>query len=56
MWIPDKEYDAMSTTLATVYLTDGNDKQVLQFTEKAIRRSKDAMAMVGWRFGGLADG
>ncbi len=56
MWIPDKEYDAMSTTLATVYLTDGNDKQVLQFTEKAIRRSKDAMAMwvgglAAWRMG-----
>ena len=56
MWIPDREYDAMSATLATVYLTDGNDKQVLQFTEKAIRRSKDATAMwvgglAAWRMG-----
>lgn len=51
LWIPDREYDAMSATLATSYLIDGQDKLALQYTEKAIRRSKDATAL--W-VGGLA--
>lgn len=50
-WIPDREYDAMSGTLATVYLIDGQDKLVLQQTARAARRSKDATAL--W-VGGLA--
>lgn len=51
LWILDREYDAMSATLATSYLIDGQDKLALQYTEKAIRRSKDATAL--W-VGGLA--
>lgn len=50
-WIPNREYDAMSGTLATVYLIDNQDKLALQYVAKAVRRSQDAMAM--W-VGGLA--
>ena len=39
LWIPDREYDAMSATLATSYLIDGQDKLALQYTEKADRKS-----------------
>ncbi len=51
MWIPDREHDAMSATLATVYLLDNQNKLALEYTAKPIRRSSDAMAL--W-IGGLA--
>ena len=51
MIIPDKEYDAMSVTLATVYFLDGQDKLAWQWVQKAIRRSRNAM---GYWIGGLA--
>jgi len=59
LWIPDREHDAMSATLATLYLTDGQDKLALQFAEKPVRRSGNAMAMwvgglASWRLGNYA--
>lgn len=51
MIIPNREYDAMSATLATVYFLDNEDALALKWVEKAARRSQDATAY--W-FGGLA--
>ena len=51
MTIPDKEYDAMSVTLAMIYLFDNEDKLAWQWTQKAANRSHDSLAY--W-FGGLA--
>ena len=49
--IPDKEYDAMSVTLATVYLLDNQNRLAWQWVQKATRRSDLAM---GYWIGGLA--
>ena len=56
MAIPNREYDAMSATLATVYLLDNQDKLALQWVKKASRRSNDATAqwiggLAAWRLG-----
>jgi len=51
MTIPDKEYDAMSVTLATVYLLDNYNKLAWQWVQKATKRSEDSM---GYWVGGLA--
>lgn len=51
MTIPDREYDAMSVTLATVYLLDNENRLAWQWVQKATRRSNDAM---GYWIGGLA--
>lgn len=56
MTIPDREYDAMSATLATVYFLDNEDKLALGWVEKAVRRSNDASAawiggLAAWRLG-----
>ena len=51
MTIPNKEYDAMSVTLATVYLLDNENKLAWQWVQKAASRSQDSMAY--W-IGGLA--
>lgn len=56
MAVPNREYDAMSATLATVYLLDNQDKLALQWTKKASRRSNDATAqwiggLAAWRLG-----
>lgn len=51
MLIPNKEYDAMSATLATVYFLDNEDRMALQWVTKAASRSQDATAY--W-IGGLA--
>ena len=49
--IPNANYDAMSGTLALVYLLDNEDKLSLAWSEKASRRSNDLTA--NW-VGGLA--
>lgn len=49
--IPDKEYDSMSVTLATIYLLDNQNHLAWQWVQKAANRSDDAMAY--W-VGGLA--
>ncbi len=49
--IPDKEYDAMSVTLATVYLLDNQNNLAWDRVQKAVRRSHNAM---GYWIGGLA--
>lgn len=51
MTIPDKRYDGMSSTLAASYFYEGEYKQALKWTEKAVRRSHETTA--AW-FGGLA--
>jgi len=51
MTIPDREYDAMSATLAGAYLFKEDNEKALKWTKKAITRSSDATAT--W-FGGLA--
>ena len=51
MTIPDREYDAMSVTLATVYLLDNQNKLAWHWVQKATKRSDDAM---GYWIGGLA--
>lgn len=51
MAVPNREWDAMSATLATVYFLDNEDKLALQWTAKPARRSEDATAL--W-FRGLA--
>ncbi len=51
MTIPDHEYDAMSVTLATMYLLDNQNKLAWQWVQKAANRSHLAMAY--W-IGGLA--
>jgi len=51
MTIPDKEYDAMSVTLATVYMLDNYNKLAWQWVQKATKRSDDSM---GYWVGGLA--
>lgn len=49
--IPDKNYDAMSATLSAAYFLEGDNKNAIKWSKKAVRRSKDATA--SW-FGGLA--
>lgn len=51
MVIPNKEYDGMSATLATVYFLDNEDRMALNWVGKAANRSQDATAY--W-IGGLA--
>lgn len=51
MRIPNKNYDAMSATLALAYLMDNQDKLALAWVEKASRRSNEMTA--NW-VGGLA--
>lgn len=51
MTIPNREYDAMSVTLAMVYLFDNENKLAWQWVQKAANRSHDSMAY--W-IGGLA--
>ena len=51
MTIPDKEYDAMSTTLAMLYLLDNQNQLAWKWVQKATSRSDEAMAY--W-VGGLA--
>lgn len=51
MTIPDREYDAMSVTLATVYLLDNENKLAWSWVQKATRRSDNAL---GYWVGGLA--
>ena len=51
MTIPDKNYDGMSATLAASYFYEEKYEQALQWTRKAIRRSKEPTA--AW-FGGMS--
>ncbi len=51
MIIPDREHDAMSTTLGMVYLLDNEYKLAWERVQKPVRRSHDSMAL--W-VGGLA--
>lgn len=51
MTIPDRHYDGMSAVLAASYFYEGEYDKALQWTSKAIRRSKEATA--AW-FGGMA--
>lgn len=51
MTIPDKNYDGMSATLAASYFYEGEYEQALQWTTKAIKRSKEPTA--AW-FGGMS--
>ncbi len=42
--IPNKNYDAMSATLALAYLMDNYDSLAIAWSEKAVKRSSDAIA------------
>ena len=60
MVIPNRQWDAMSATLATVYFLDNEDKLAVQWTEKPARRSHDATAywfrgLALWRLGNYKD-
>lgn len=45
MAIPNRQWDAMSGTLATVYFLDNNDALAIEWTTKAAQRSQDASAL-----------
>lgn len=49
--VPNKSWDAMAATLATLYFTDNYDKLALEWSKKPASRSKNSIAH--W-FGGLA--
>ena len=56
MAIPDREWDAMASTLTTLYFLDGEDKLALKWSTKPARRSQDATGLwfrglTFWRLG-----
>lgn len=58
--IPNRQWDAMSATLATVYFLDNQDQLTIDWTTKATQRSHDATAywfrgLAQWRLGKYKD-